>query len=295
MKNKKRLFKKIKNKINVVNLIITSLSFFVVFSLFVFFNREDSYVYVDLTFSRSDWSTDADPPEFWIVENIEVGDVAYDSLGKVIAEVVEVEKLPHIGKTREWVTLVLKLSTVYDERTKTHILNGQKIAISNDLELTFGQTFFQGEISNVYESLERRFSKYEVKQARLSVWCKNYEFFHAEDLKTLKAFDSKGEQNIGIENFSLKPAFKTTTTINGVLVKSIDPMKTDINLEIIISKVKCLKNACFLYNERSPLMVGSKIWLDTGEKWLGSYHNDESDPSYCLITKVETTDSGKDR
>ena len=122
-KHSKILIKQIKNKnYTFIDYCLIAFAIFVLsFLAYTSLIRKTAPLFVDLTFQRQKYFDTPIPPEYWQVDNIKAGDVAYNSLGNKIAEVVEVEKSYWNGGSRKNILITLQLKAQYHKKTKALI------------------------------------------------------------------------------------------------------------------------------------------------------------------------------
>jgi hypothetical protein len=259
----KRLVKALK-KIRVIDYLLLLFCIpLIIFAVF-YFRREKTFVYVDLTFQRNQWQTVPDPPEFWKVSNIQVGDTVYNSLGSSTASVVDVEKSVWGGGARTNIALQLKVQAIYDTRTKKYVLDGNPLLIGNHLSVDFGNNKFDGVIMNVYRSPEERYSGYQKARAIVKIRYRNIEPWHAESLKNFVQLDSKNRVVIRTLSMDILPAETAGMTDRGEMVKAQHPFKKDVVMTLELPRVLCRDTACY-YNMYNTFEVGGGFWADNGK------------------------------
>lgn len=262
--NLRQKLKKIRKTDYLLLLLLIPLIVFAVF----YFRREKTYVYVDLTFNRKYSQGFPVPPEYWQVNNIQVGDNAYNSIGDNIASVIDVEKTLSDGGLRTNIELQLKLRAVYDTRTKEYVLDGKPLVIGNSLTIYLGSSQFDGIVKNVYLKPEDRYKGYRQAKATLKVMYREIESWQAESLKNFEVRNSKNQTIVKVLSVEIQPAEILTQTSQGQALKAQHPFKKDATIILELPQVLCSGSGC-LYDTYKPFDVGSTFWADNGKAFIG--------------------------
>lgn len=262
----KKLKKKILKEITVFDLAMIFLGLLVVGYMLFYFRRKKAPIYVDLTFERQDWNNISFPPEYWEVDSLHVGDKGYNSVGKKVAEIKEIEKNFWDGGKRLYVEIQVELDAIYNTTTRTYVYDGSPLLIGEELSLQFGKTSFTGIVSNVYQSLEDRFIGYQLADAVVVVHYRNYDPWHAEAIKDLEVTNSQGEVILKTKEAQVTLAEKVVVTDRGDVLLRWDPTKRDITATFELTGVLCRDQLCY-YNRYQTFMVGDEFWADSGQTY----------------------------
>lgn len=275
----KKLNKKIKQYYQQIIKRVNNITFidviFIVTVIFIssyalnYFMRKRVTVFVDLTFQRQEWNEDSFPPEYWQVINIKNGDEGYNSVGRQVAKVVEVEKNIYGGGERMYFELTVELDAVYNSATKTYVFDGNPLMVGRELTLQLNNTEFTGNIKNVYENMTDRFSLYKKAKAMVKVHYEGYDIWHAEALRDFEARNSRGEIVARVVDFEIEPARFIVTTDRGDVLVRTNPLKRDMTVEFELPRVICLDKMCF-FNDYQSFMVGDQFWADSGKTYFKS-------------------------
>lgn len=234
----------------------------VIFALF-YFRREKEEVFIDLTYSRTNWNTYLEPPEYWKVDDINVGDAVYNGLGEEIATITDVEKNVWAGGTRTSIELQLKMKVIFDARTRKYVLDGIPLLIGQKMPVNLGNSKFEGEIKNIYKDENQRYDGYTKAKATLRLKYRFIEAWHAEALKNFEQRNSKGDVLVKVVSTNIQPSEIMVPTDDGQAVRSYHPFKKDVDLVVELPRVLCRENTCF-YNNYNTFMIGSGFWADSG-------------------------------
>lgn len=267
MFNIRNFKKKVQKEITLVDLVLIIFGIVVVGFLLFYFRRKREFVYVDLTFQRQDWNESSFPPEYWEVKKLNSGDVGYNSVGKQVIEIQEVEKNIWGGGERLFVEMAVKIDAIYNTTTKTYVYDGNPLLVGEKLTLKFNNTSFSGIISNVYSSKEQRFADYRQASAEIKVYYRNYEPWHAEAIKNFTVTDNKGEVILKTRDIKITSAEKVVVTDRGDVLLRRDPIKKDLTVTFELPKILCSNKTCY-YNRYQTIMVGESFWADSDKTYV---------------------------
>lgn len=234
----------------------------IVFALF-YFRREKQYVFIDLTYTRTNWNNYLEPPEYWEVDDIQIGDSVYNGLGEEIATITDIEKNIWAGGTRNSVELQLRMTAIFDTRTQKYVVDGKPLLIGDKLSVDLGNNKFDGEIKNIYINESERYTGYTKARALLKVKYRMIEAWHAEALTDFIQTNSKGDVVVRVLSTTILPAEVMVPTDDGRAVKANHPFMKDVEMEVELPRVLCREEACF-YNNYGTFMIGSGFWADSG-------------------------------
>src|SRR3990170_1979301 len=88
-------------------------------AFFSFFYRKAEYVNIRVKVTDKEVLYAWSQPQNWYAERFEIGDVEKDALGRVISEIVGIERF-NVDSQRKAVYLDLKVRAVYDSRSKLY-------------------------------------------------------------------------------------------------------------------------------------------------------------------------------
>lgn len=267
MLNLKNIKKSVLNKITLIDLILIFFGILIVGFLLFHFYRKRAFVYIDLTFQRQDWNTNSFPPEYWEVSSLKVGDIGYNSMGKKVVEVQEIEKNIWDGGRRLYVEMAVKIDAVYNTTTKTYVYDGNPLLIGEEITLKFNNTSFTGIIANVYEHRDQRFADYQQAEAEIKVRYTGYEPWHAEAIKNFTVTNNQGEIVLKTKEVKITPAEMVVVNDRGDVLLRWNPIKKDITATFELPKVLCADKLCF-YNRYQTFMIGEGFWADSGQTYL---------------------------
>jgi hypothetical protein len=257
MKNYLKL--KIINKLSVLDFLV--LLFVIIFGIITVFNilREKKTVYVYTMNTFENWQEDPYPPLYWISNSVKKGDVAYDSTGKQIAEIISVDNTEW-GSQRRYSRLKLKVNTLYDRRTRQYRLADQILQVGNTLLLNIGNSKYEGVISYIGETptppgYQFQYLELKMKAFNVAPWlAETYD-------ETFVVQNTEGIEIFRILDSESVPAEKSVETDRGSIVRSKDPYYKDVYLTAKV-RVRCQEGICY-YNETIPVKIGYWMWTQS--------------------------------
>jgi len=253
-------------------LIDYSIAVFIIFSLsflaYFWLVKKPASIFIDLTFQRNQYEDFPTPPEFWQVDSIKSGDIAYNSLGRKIAQVVEVEKSNWGGGRRKNIIITLQLKATFNRKTKKYTLDDNPLLIGRDLAFNLGDTEFTGQIINLYQDQNDRFSQFQKAKAEVKVIYREYEPWHAENIRDFQVINSQNEAILTTKSVVIEPAEIIVETAAGSLVRRRHPTKKDITVTFELPQILCRENICF-YKNFETFLIGGEFWADSGKTFIG--------------------------
>ena len=224
MKMLKRLF--IFKRLKTLDYLLIFLLIVVVGVAAFYFSRKKSVIFVYTLDVPVQW-TDFPPSTYsWISNSINKGDIAYDPAGVKVAEVVAVDNVD-LGGQRRSARLALKVSALYDKRTRQYRLRDRLLQVGNTISLDIGNTKYEGVISYLGKTIDPPDSQYRYLRVRLKAY--DVEPWLAQTYDTsFVVTNSEGKEIFKIIDSLVRPAEKTVPTAQGVLVKGYDPLKKEV-------------------------------------------------------------------
>jgi len=218
-----------------------------------------SPIYVILTYQRTFEREFPIPPEYWSINKISVGDISYNSLGKKIAEVVEIKK-SYWGANRENIRLVVKVNAIRNKNTNEFTLDGKPLLIGNKIAIGFGKTQLNALITDIYQNKSERLGR--VKRAKATLVLKGtfYEPWQAEALRDFLVKNSNGDIIAQAKGIYITPAEYSFTTDQGRVLILHDPIKKDLIMTLELYDVLCSDQTCYA-EEDKPIKIGQPFWM----------------------------------
>lgn len=263
--NRKKVWNSLKKPtaVNIFLGVFVAISIFLVYRISI---RETTPIFLVLTYQREFERGFPVPPEYWSVNKINPGDVSYNSLGKKIAEVIEVTK-SYWGANRENLSVLVKVETIFNGKTGEFILDGKPLLIGGELSLTLGKTQFNGIITDLFKDEQDRFKGYRKAKAIVKLHGRFYEPWQAEALRNFKVVNSSGETTVRLKSVVIEPAEYIFTTDSGTPLRLRDPIKKDMTMTIELTDVLCAEQTCY-FEETKPLKIGHDLWITSDKTVL---------------------------
>jgi len=263
----KKIKKTIQKEITLIDLILIIFGILIVGFLLFHFRRKREFIYIDITFQRQDWNEESFPPEYWEIINLETGDIGYNSVGKEVIEIQEIEKNVWGGGERLFIEVVVKIDSSPSTSTRTYVFDGNPLLVGEKMNLKFNNTSLTGIIANVYKNKEQRFDNYQRADAEIKVHYHNLDPWHAEAINGINITNSQGENILITKDVKITPAEKVVVTDKGEVLLRWNPIKKDLIVTFELPNILCSAKSCF-YNHYQTLMVGETFWADSGKTYI---------------------------
>lgn len=231
--------------------------------------KKTAYVYVDLTNMQNFYGQDL-PTEYWQTADMGVGDKAYNSFGKITAEIMDIKKQIWSSGARTSVDMTVKVKAAYDTKQKQFLLDGTPILVGERIKFNFGSKEYDGLIRNVYQNKENKMLGYKKAKTEIVVRLRSYELEHLNKLKDFKLSDSNGSLILQVKDIEITPAVVyIASTIGQRISEGSSKNLGDAILKIEIPEVWCKNDICY-YNFYQTFSIGSNFWADNGDVWFGN-------------------------
>lgn len=269
MKKKLQVLLKFLRRLTVFDWLAISVVFLGLIFLGQFIFKKEKWVKIEVKVSRPELWGETLPPPYWLADRIKKGDEQYDSLGRKVAEVLDV-------RTYEWtrgkkiVYLSLNLRVEVDKRKRTLKFNQRPLEIGEEIDLELGEVGVQGLVTFVEGVPDTRVWEEKIVEVRIIEW---FEVF-PETLGTLpwraeaikvgdQVKDVQGGVAAEVLDKRVRPAEKIVKTADGRVFVRQDPIKKDVSL---VLKLKTVKQAGVNYFlDEFKVKVGSTILLSLPE------------------------------
>lgn len=245
-------------KVKTIDIILGFIFVFSLLFLYFFFRREEVDVIVKVRVTDQEVLYAKSNPDLWYANQFRVGETERDSMGKVIAEIIDVESIK-INPKESIVYLDLKLKATYNKRTETYIARGKKMAYGAPMRFNFDNITFDGHIVQ-YPNYEGN-NQVNVKKVRVIALERYIEPSLADAINIDDAMlDSRGKELVRIIDKKVLPAEIVTTNSQGDPLLRYSPIYKDLFLTLVIS-VKEVNKTFFLF-DKEPLTIGTSIPLN---------------------------------
>jgi len=270
----KRLWKSIGIFEFLVGLVILLALIFVVFQT----RSKEEWVEVEVKISSSSWwQAYFISPPFWLGESVGIGDQEFDSMGKEIAEVLDIKvyELRNEGgeekTTRKDYYLTLNLKVVKDRRTKKLNFKNKPLEIGIPIEFHLENTFVLGLVTYIKDIPDTRKTEELIIEG---TWMNTFPW-HAEAIQVGGEMrDGSGRVVAKILDKQINLADMIVTTDDGRVLIRKNPLKRDVSIKARILVRKVGEN--YYFREDQKVKIGENLFI----------HLPEVDVNYISIMKV---------
>lgn len=217
-------------------------------------SKKTEWINVRLVVANDEWWWEGQPPQWWYVDSLQIGQIAYSSFGEKTAEITNVD-IFDVGAYRRRAFIDIMLKGAYDTQRKLYLYNFQPLQIGKPLDLTFGKNNVRGIIAYI-ENISVVYSQkqIEVKVLKVRPWV-------ADSLtKGLEMKDSQGRVLAKIDDVKTEIAtFYEFSDIRGQRIQVTDPEFRDVTVKITIKTFT--SGATDYFVDRAAIKIGEKIWF----------------------------------
>jgi hypothetical protein len=245
---------------------------------YFFFYRKSEYVNIRVRVTELNVLYATNNPKFWYADRFKVGDVERDTLGRVLAEVVDVDTFNYDKDTKA-VYLDLRVRATYDSRTKIYSLRGKPLVFGIPITFNLSGITFQGIVTEfpnsnfqinlrIKESLARVVVRGINENANDENGDKRFtEPVAVESIKKGdKIVDSRGSSLAEVVDITLRPAQRITTDDRGNLLLRFDPYYKDAFITLKL-RTKVVDNSAYVF-DYLPLRLGEELPLSFGTTYV---------------------------
>jgi len=232
-------------------------------ALFIF--KEEKWIKVEVKISRPEWWWNAKPPPYWLADTIQKGDKQHDSLGKKVAEVLDIKSYEW-GEERKMTYLILNLKVEVEKRKKILKFNHRSLEIGKSIDLELSKTGMQALVTFIEGIPDTRIWEDKIVEVKVAHWSNIFPEtlglfpWRAEAIKVGDQMkDSQGRVIAEVLSKKAAPAEKIVTTADGHVFVRQDPLKKDVTLMIKLKTFR--QNGIDYYLHDIKLKVGSQILL----------------------------------
>lgn len=214
----------------------------------VIFFRKSSYIVATISVGEDSavyglWVNDVGP-KYWFSNSFYKGQTEKNGLGNIQAKILDVY-LYDVTSTHAKVYLNTQLRVIYNKASDTYTYNGMPVLIGSTIKLNFKDVYAEGLITDI-EGANNNIQKQTVT-VEAQIREENPVYMGTSGTKTYIANavnvgdtvkDNNGNVLIEILSKRVEPAAATTSTSDGRIVKTINPLRNDVYLTIRIHTSK---------------------------------------------------------
>lgn len=259
---------KLLRKISVFDFVLLCIGVFLFFGFFFFFYRKAEYVNIRVKVTDQDVLYAKTQPETWYANRFEVGDVERDTLGRVISEIVGVERF-NVTSRLKAVYLDLKVRATYDTRTKLYSARGKPLIFGTPVRFNFSTITFDGIVTEFPKSEYQKNLRVEnMKVVVLQRWIRTdgvtgvtVEPTTIQSIKKGdKIYNSRGEVLAEVLEVKIRQAERTVETDKGELLLRYDPIYKD-GIYTLNIRARVFNDEPFVF-DNIPVKLGEVLPLN---------------------------------
>lgn len=255
-------------RLHKADLLFIIISFFILLGIFILFRRQTVYITGRFKVTDENFSTTRFPRDEYALSFV-VGDTERNELGKVIAEIVNVESYKTTAESK--VTyLDIKFSAIYNPRKKVYTLLGKDVAVGE----IFTFRFSNAKVRTVVVDFPGFTGYQNMKPSTTTVQAQlrddNRQFSDVYGVPNYLAYalgpgdtmtDSRGNVMAKILEVQVFPAKRTIVNSSGYSFQINDPNLKDVYYTIELS-TKVANNKIYMF-DYLPVEIGTRIPLFT--------------------------------
>ncbi len=221
-------------------------------SLYAFFKRSVDEVQIRVKVTDQDVLYAKTYPAQWYAQRIQVGDTEKDALGRVLSEIVGVERF-NVSSDKQAVYVDIKLNAVFDKRKGVYFSRGKSLVFGMPIRFNFSRVTFDGIVTEFPGSDGGK----GLVTGKATLYTKGRsnepEIVNAVK-KGDKMYDSNGVLLAEVTEVLVKPADKVVQNDAGDVLLRQDPYFKDIYMTVEV-QTKKLNGDIFVFDDM-PLRVG---------------------------------------
>ena len=260
--------KKIKqflSKVTGFDLILIAVLIILALFFFFFFNRKTKYIKIRVKVTDQEILYARTQPDSWYANQFQIGDVERDALGKIVTEIVGVEKY-NISDGQKVIYLDLEVKALYDSRTRLYSARGKPLLVGTPIRFDFSYVIFNGIVTKIPDSKQQ--NNFAIKKTRVKALLRGFipqnQPIEPKILESLKEgdkiFDSNGNTLVEMLEIEIVPAERVTQTDSGELLLKQDPFYKDVYF-ILDIRAQFLNGEAYIF-DNLPLKIGITVPLN---------------------------------
>jgi len=262
----KNLIKRIKTIGPIEIFILISVVMAIIF-LVKFFGIKKDWVTIKVEVIPRNWAESYSPygyrTPFWMSDKLNIGQLEKNSSGKVIAEVIDIEKYER-GNEESEVYLIVKVKAQYNKVMGKYLFKGKPLDLGDAIELRLDNIHLFGQI------IDKNYPLTSYKQKEIIIVGR----WRAQDkwkISQVKSGDIMIDQGAGITiaevlDIKIEPPTKNMIVLSGLENTGKIEMEDNINKKdaVITLKIKVHKqNNRWYFAGHQKIKIGEVIWVYT--------------------------------
>lgn len=235
-------------------LVLTAIILVIGVFLWLRASKKTEWINVRLVVANDEWWWEGQPPQWWYVDDLKVGQTAYNSFGEKVAEIYNIESFDTGGYKRR-AFIDLRLKGAYEKKRQIYTYNFQPLQIGKPLDLTFGKHNVRGLITYIDKiEIDYKQKKIQVRLAQVNTWI-------AESIRNgIEMKDSQGRVLAVVESVEVRPyTYYEFSDIRGQMIKVTNPDFREVLVTLTINTFESGGYTYFV--DRAAIKIGEKIWF----------------------------------
>ncbi len=264
-------------KFNFLDYFLIGLLIFILITLFLSFFRKTKNIEIILRIYQNNW----------FVEKLKPGIKEKNIMGQTMAELINIKTYP-TSDQKKWAHLRIKLKAVYTPGDNSYTYKNKKILIGNNLEFYMNNLLIDGTVLKINDKKNKNQFKIYAKGQIIDI---NPAFPNTEGVSEYLANsikeheimkDSLGSPAIEIKKKEVFDAKMVTVDQYGNTKISVNPLRKDVYLDLIIYADKIGQYYYLFGDENFPIIIGNEIPFTTKNNWV-----------FFTITNIEKIENNK--
>ncbi len=260
-----KVIKRVLKKLTYFDIALIILLAILFFGFFFFFYRKAEYVNIQVKVTDQEVLYARTLPAVWYANQFVVGDVERDALGRVISEIVGIERF-NVKSDKKAVYLDIRVRATYDTRAKLYSARGRPLIFGTPARFNFSKVTFDGIVTEFPNSEAQR--NLEITNTKVTALLRGIIPEETPEepavLKAVKVgdkiYDSNGNILAEVLDLEIRPAERVTQTSWGELLLRYDPLYKDALFTLSI-RTKIFNNEAFIF-DNLPLKIGEELPLN---------------------------------
>lgn len=220
--------------------------------------KREVWVKVEIWGTAGEWWWQTESPPEWIANAVSQGDVERDVDGKVIAEVLSIEKFTQPSDSssnflKKEFLIKARLKVVKNPKSGILRYRGDDLAIGKPLTLSFTDNSVTGNIVWIEGVVDQR------QETEVDLTLKLYDRYpwEAEAISVGSVATDGINQIAQITNKKIDLAEMTVVTDKGEVFARVNPLKRDITLKLLVKAVKV--DDQYFFSVYQPIKIGGRL------------------------------------
>lgn len=266
-------------KFNFLDYFLIGLLIFILITLFLSFFRKTKNIEIILRIYQNNW----------FVEKLKPGIKEKNIMGQTMAELIDIKTYPYPNSNlTKSAYLRIKIKTVYTSANNSYTYKGKEVLIGNNLNFYMNNILIEGLVLGINNYNNPNRVKIYAKGQIINIDpafpnTEGVPEYIADSIKENEIMkDSLGSPAIEIKKKEVFDAKMVTVDQYGNTKVSINPLRKDVYLDLIIYADKIGQYYYLFGDENFPIIIGNGIPFTTKNNWV-----------FFTITNIEKIEKNK--